>query len=164
MLCVLSALTFAHCSGEPPGQQEIAQFLPAPEKLKGWEAVGPPQKFSGDDLFVYMNGGAGKYLSHGFKQLIAQDYSNKNKKTITLELFEMKNPSGAQEMYLAKSGKSGKPLTIGDEALLQEYYLNFRKEHFLVTLTGTDPEKETVDGLLTIARGVDEQISCEEDL
>jgi len=158
VLCALSALTFVHCSGEPPGQQDISLLLPAPEKLKGWEAVGPPQKFSGDDLFVYMNGGAGKYLSHGFKQLTAQEYRNKNKKNITLELFEMKNHSGAQEMYAAKSGKSGKRVAIGDEALLEEYYLNFRKKHFLVTLTGADAEKETVDGLLTIARGVDEQI------
>ena len=158
VLCALSALTFVHCSGEPPGQPDISLFLPAPEKLKGWEAVGPPQKFRGDDLFVYMNGGAGKYLSHGFKQLIAQEYRNKNKKTITIELFEMKNHSGAQEIYLAKTGKSGRRVATGDEALLEEYYLNFRKKNFLVTLTGTDSEKETIDGLLTIARGVDERI------
>ena len=158
VLCALSVLTFVHCSGEPPGQQDISLFLPAPEKLKGWEAVGPPQKFRGNDLFVYMNGGAGKYLSHGFKQLIAQEYRSRNKKTITLELFEMENQSGAQGIYAAKAGKNGRRVAIGDEALLEEYYLNFRKKHFLVTLTGADSEKETVDGLLTIARGVDEQI------
>jgi hypothetical protein len=158
VLCALSVLTLVNCSGEPPGQQDVALFLPAPEKLKGWEADGPPQKFRGDDLFVYMNGGAGKYLSQGFKQLIAQEYRSKNNKNITLELFEMGNQSGAQEMYAAKSGKNGRRVAIGDEALLAEYYLNFRKKYFLVTLTGSDSEKETVDGLLTIASGVDELI------
>ena len=105
-----------------------------------------------------MNGGAGKYLSHGFKQLIAQNYRNKNEKIITLELFEMESPSGAQEIYDAKSGGSGRKVVIGDAALLKKYYLNFRKKHFLVTLTGADSDKETVDGLLTIARGVDQRI------
>ena len=49
-------------------------------------------------------------------------------------------------------------MNIGDEALLEEYYLNFREKQSLATLTGSDPEKETMDGLLSIAREVDERI------
>jgi hypothetical protein len=158
MLCFLSALILFHCAGGTPDQREITELLPAEEKLNGWKTVGPAKIYRGKDLFVYMNGGAEEYLPHGFKQLLARKYSNKNNKTITLELFEMENSAGADKVFVSKADERGKGMNIGDEAVLEEYYLNFRKKQFLVTLTGSDPEKETIEGLLTIARGVEEQI------
>ncbi|MDX1779646.1 MAG: DUF6599 family protein [Thermodesulfobacteriota bacterium] len=158
MLCVLSGLILLHCAGGPPDQREITDLLPAEDTLNGWKTVGPSRIFRGKDLFVYMNGGAEEYLPHGFKQLLAQKYSNENNKTITLELFEMENPAGAEKVYVSKADERGKGMNIGDEAVLEEYYLNFREKQFLVTLTGSDPEKEIIEGLLTIAKEVDEQI------
>jgi hypothetical protein len=158
ILCALSVLFLFHCAGKTPDQREMRELLPAEENLSGWKTVGPAQIFKGKDLFVYMNGGAEEYLPHGFKQLLAQKYSTEKSKTITLELFEMENPAGAEKVFVSKKGKRGREMNIGDEALLEEYYLNFRKKQFLVTLTGSDPEKEIIDGLLTIARGVDELI------
>ena len=158
ILCILSALVLFHCAGGKSDQREITELLPAEDKLNGWKTAGPAQIFRGKDLFIYMNGGAEEYLPHGFKQLLAQKYSNENNKIITLELFEMENSSGAEKIYVLKTGERGKGMNIGDEALLEEYYLNFREKQFLATLTGSDPEKETMDGLLSIAREVDERI------
>ena len=158
ILCSLSVLILFHCAGGKSDQREIAELLPGENKLNGWKAVGPVQIYRGKDLFVYMNGGAEEYLSHGFKQLLAQKYNNENNKTITLELFEMEDSTSALKMYGLKTGDGGKQVAMGNEALLEEYYLNFRKDNFLATLTGFDSEKETIDGLLTIARVVDEQI------
>ncbi len=158
VLCSFIALIVIQCSRKPPGQRDLSCYLPAPDTLKGWKPVDPPQKFAGKDLYVYMNGGAEIYLSHGFKQLIAHKYINKNNKTITLEIFEMESPSGASAMYSLKTGNDGLQSEIGDEALLEDYYLNVRKDNFLVTLTGVDSEKETINGLITIAKMVDERI------
>ena len=158
VLYTLSALVLFHCAGGTPDQREITELLPAEDKLKGWKTVGPAKIFRGKDLFVYMNGGAEEYLPHGFKQLLAQKYSNENNKTITLELFEMENSAGAEKVFVSKTDEPGRRMNIGDEAVLEEYYLNFREKQFLVTLTGSDPEKEIIDGLLTIARGIEEQI------
>ena len=158
MLCILSGLIFLHCAGGTPDQREITGLLPAEDKLNGWKTVGPAHIVRGKDLFVYMNGGAEEYLSQGFRQALAQKYSNENNKTITLELFEMKNSTGALNMYDLKTGDGGRQVAMGNESLLEEYYLNFRKDNFLVTLTGSDSAKETIEGLLTIARGVDERL------
>ncbi len=155
MLCILSGLILFHCAGETPDQREITELLPAGDKLNGWKTVGPLHLYRGKDLFVYMNGGAEEYLSLGFKQLLSQKYSNENNKTITLELFEMENSTGALKMYGLKTGDGGRQVAMGNEGLLEEYYLNFRKDNFLVTLTGFDSEKETIDGLLAIGGGVD---------
>ncbi len=70
----------------------------------------------------------------------------------------MESPSGASEMYALKTGNDGIHSEIGDEALLEDYYLNVRKDNFLVTLTGVDSDKETIDGLITIAKMVDGRI------
>jgi hypothetical protein len=158
VLCCFVALIVIQCSKKPPGQRDLSCYLPASDILKGWKSVDPPQKFAGKDLYVYMNGGAGIYLSHGFKQLIVHKYINQHNKTITLELFEMESPSSASEMYGLKTGKDGIESEIGDEALLEDYYLNILKDNYLITLTGIDSEKETIDGLITIAKMVDERI------
>lgn len=152
------AIIVIQCSRRPSGQSDISFYLPGPENLEEWKSIAHPQKFTGKDLYSHMNGGAEKYLSLGFKQLITQDYSNNNNKTITLEIFEMENTTGALEMYASKTDNDGIPLAIGNEALLEDYYLNFRKNNFLVTLTGFDSEQETINGLMTIAKIVDERI------
>ena len=158
VLCTFIALVVIQCSRRTPCQQDISYYLPAPDRLQGWKSIDPPQNFTGKELYVYMNGGAEIYLSRGFKQLITQKYINKSNKAITLEIFEMESISSALEMYTSKIGNDGTPLAIGKEALLEDYYLNFQEENFLVTLTGFDSEKETIDGLITIAKVVDERI------
>jgi hypothetical protein len=105
-----------------------------------------------------MDGGAEIYISHGFRQLISQEYVNQNNKTINLEIFEMENASGAHGMYSFKIGKNGKKIALGGDALLEDYYLNFWKGKYLVTLTGFDSDRETIEGLIRIAEAVDGRI------
>ena len=158
MLCTLSALVLFCCARGTSDQRDISELLPVEDKLNGWKAVGPRQIFRGNDLFVYMNGGAEKYLSHGFKQILIQKYRSRNNTTITLELFEMENNRGARKLYDLITGDAGRQVPMGDEALLEEYYLNFRKGNFLATVTGNNSEQETIDGLLAIGQGVNEQL------
>ena len=70
----------------------------------------------------------------------------------------MTSPESAYGMYTFKTSAQGDVLPIGDEALLEGYYMNFWKGNFLVTLTGFDEDQETVKGLLGIARAVDAKI------
>jgi hypothetical protein len=158
-LLFLTITLFAiQCSRKPDDQHDGFHYLPEPQKLQGWKPVGSPQRFMGEELYVYMNGGAGIYHSYGFKKLIAQEYINQNSKTIALEIFEMENSSGAYGIYTSKIGNDGKVLPVGSEASLEDYYLNFWKGNFLVTLTGFDSAKDTVDGLMIIAHAVDENL------
>lgn len=140
-------------------QGDILLLLPQISDLKDWKAEGDPQKAVGEDLFVLINGGAELFLKCGFRQAVLLTYQNKKGKRINLELFEMKNAAAASEIYGHKSGGEGKKLSVGDEALLAEYYLIFRKGRFYAALTGFDSEDDTVEGLLVIARGIEKQLS-----
>lgn len=138
-----------------PDPGDISTYLPSAEEVAGWSQDGSLENFRGDDLFMMINGGADIYHEYGFKQVIGADYTNSNGKAIRLEIYEMENPAAAYGIYTFKTGEGGKAMEIGQEALLEEYYLNFWKGNVLVTVIGQDPEEETVQGIVAIAKAVD---------
>ena len=146
------------CTKPVAYNHNIFHILPEQEHLKEWKPVAPAQTFVGEELYSYMNGGAEIYYSNGFKQMVAQEYSKGRNKTISLEIFEMKNASSAQEMFALKTGDEGIPLHVGNDALLEEYYLNFWKKNFLVTVTAYKPDKESLNALVELAADVDRNI------
>lgn len=130
---------------------DIIDYLPKAGELGDWNPSDDLQHMKGEDLFLLINGGAEVYHEYGFKEVLAQGFKNKNKKSFNLEIFRMTSPDAAYGIYTFKTGQEGKPLEVGDEGLLEEYYLNFRKGSYLVTITGFDSEKETIDGLIHAA-------------
>jgi hypothetical protein len=148
-----------HSSGDLSSQQQdLHKYVPGVTELGEWKKDGSPQEYKGEDLFLYIDGGAEIYHEYGFRQVVVQDYLNKGGKSISLEIFQMTSPESAYGMYTFKTSAQGDVLAIGDEALLEGYYMNFWKGDFLVTLTGFDEDQETVKGLLGIARAVDAKI------
>jgi len=139
-------------SGQKTGLQN---YLPRDGEIKGWKINDLPQEYKGEDLYLYIDGGAEIYREYGFSQVIVQDFTNPDGKSVSLEIFEMVSPESAYGMYTFKTSPQGEALAIGGEARLEGYYLNFWKGNYLVTLTGFAEDKETVEGLVEIARGVD---------
>jgi hypothetical protein len=156
-ISVFFSFFLSACAQATIEEDGLRQFLPE-KKLNNWQAEDSPQQYTGDDLYLYINGGAEIYHEYGFEQVIVQDYSNKQGKSISLELFEMSGPESAFGMYAFKSSSLGKELSIGDGAALEDYYLNFWKGKYLITLTGFDADEETVLGLKQIAESMDAKI------
>ena len=127
-------------------------------EVETWRGVGKPDRAAGEDLFTLINGGAEIYHEYGFKQTIMQSYENDRGKSINLEIYDMSDPVSAYGIYTFKTSPRGEEKQIGNDALLEDYYLNFWKGNFLVTLTGFDSEQETRNGLMTLARAVEKKI------
>jgi Family of unknown function (DUF6599) len=70
----------------------------------------------------------------------------------------MQSPSSAYGMLTFKRSPRGEPLGLGDEGQLADYYLNFYKGRYLVTITALDQADPARIGLLAIASGVDKRI------
>ncbi len=141
-----------------PPLQKLEVFLPDKGKLQNWKAENAPQLYKGEDLYLYIDGGAEIYHEYGFKQVLVQDYKSAAGKSLTLEIFEMANSECAFGMYTFKSSAKGKTIAVGQDGQLEQYYLNFWKGNFLVTLTGFDGSPEVIQGLMLIARSVDAKI------
>jgi len=160
LLVVLSPAVPLQESAEisAPAALDLRAFLPAAADLREWTRKDPPQQFKGEDLFLYIDGGAELYREYGFRQVIAQDYRNKKGKIISLEIFEMASAEAAYGMFTFKSSGKGKPTAVGQDGRLEDYFLNFWKGPCLVTLTGYDAGPECIRGILEIARAVDAKI------
>jgi hypothetical protein len=136
------------------------QYLPQPSELEAWCIEGQPKEFEGEALHERGKGDADAYLRAGFKGAAAASYRNGAGKRVDLEVFEMVSPVSARAVYKQKAGGGGEAVSFGDEALLQKGRLQFRKANFHVVLTGQDSEKDTVEGLLAIARIVEKKIGA----
>ena len=119
---------------------------------------GEPQDYTGEDLFLYIDGGAEIYREYGFAEVLIQDYKGPEGKRLSLEIFRMTSPEAAFGMYTFKRSPKGTPVEAGAEGQLEGYYLNLWKGRFLVTITGQDEGPATRRGLLELARAVAEKI------
>lgn len=154
-------LAVIQCADQPAVNTVSPEIGVAAVDITGWHREYEPEIYVGDSLFELINGGAEVYHRFGFVQALATQYADDSGRSISLEVFEMKNVEGAESIYSDKTGGSGEPLQIGDEAAGEDYYLNFRSGRFLVTITGFDSEPETTEGILQLARAVAIQLGGE---
>ena len=136
----------------------LVKLLPDDEAVPGWRLKGEPQLFVGQDLFTYIDGGADIYLEYGFREVLVQDYEGPGGKTVSAEVFEMTDPGAAFGMYTVKRSARGRPVGSGDRGQIEDYYLNFWKGRYLVTLTGFDSSPETLMGIEALARESDARL------
>jgi hypothetical protein len=155
----LLLLLIAASAAAQQGPGDLSGYLPASGEVTDWKLSETPKSYRGDKLFVMINGGAEIFHEYGFTQVINAEYQEVRGKSITLEIYEMESPAAAYGIYTFRVGGGGKALAIGQEAFLEDYYLNFWKGNLLITVIGQDSEKDTVQGVVALARAVDERIT-----
>lgn len=153
LLLIAVSAAAQQAPGDPSG------CLPASGDIAGWKLSGQPRNYRGDQLFEMINGGAGIYHEYGFRQVLSAEYADASGKSIGLEIYEMTSPASAYGIYTFKIGDNGKAMSIGQEAMLQDYYLNFWKGNLLVTVIGRDSEERTLQGVVELAKAVDARIT-----
>ena len=146
-------------AAESPPKESLLHLMPLESDLNGWKLDGEPETAEGIRLFELINGGAEEYVKEGFRRAVLATYRNKEGKRINLDIYEMLSPESAKRIHRKKAGDKGQKVSVGDEAALEDHYLNFRKGAYQVTLSGYDTQKETLEWLLRLARLVAERIS-----
>ena len=147
-------LSMIQCAKGPVADRRSSDISAAAVEIDGWQREYEPEVYVGESLFELINGGAEVYHRFGFVQALATQYADVHGRSFSLEVFEMGDVEGARNIYSDKTGGSGEPLEIGDEAAGEDYYLNLRSGRFLVTITGFDSDEQTTDGILELAREV----------
>ncbi len=158
-LCVsLSAAGSAVLQAQTDKQvSPLFKFLPGADSMTGWVIKDEPQTFEGEDLFLYIDGGAEIYHEYGFTRTITQDYW-KGEDSITVEIFEMASPEAAFGIFAHKRGPDGKSMNVGTTSSLEGYYVNFWRGRYLVTLTASQESEDVINGLRTAAGIIDSRI------
>ncbi len=142
-------------------QDDLSRFLPGSGEVLGWSRDGAPRAYRGEGLYEYINGGAEIYHEYGFRQVVVQDFKREDGRSISVEIFEMEDSSSAYGIFTFKTNPEDKEISLGSDGLLSDYYLNFWKARYLVTLTGFDENEETIRGLQNIAHSIDRKIEAD---
>jgi len=72
--------------------------LPSGATLGGFADIEKPESYTAATLYTYMDGGADFYVNQGLSKLYVRRYGRGNE-SFVLELYEMKNASGASRVY-----------------------------------------------------------------
>jgi len=150
-------------SNQPKSSKEILDYLPPKNELQMWNPIGQPQTAQGEDLFQLINGGAEIYHEYGFKNAVIQSYEHKNGLSLNIEIYEMEDTQSAYGAFSFKTGCQGKKADVGTEAVLEDYYLNFWKGDFVVTIIGFNTSQATHKALLKFARIIESKLPKSEE-
>jgi len=93
------------------------------------------------NLYDYINGGAERYLRHGFEKLYAARYTNGAADELTLDLYDMGTPENAKAVFQGTRLPSPSPLPLCHAALGHEYGLIFQRGRVYgeISLSKADP-------------------------
>ena len=146
----------------PVPDSDPAALIPAAGEVPGWTPRGEAQRFDGEDLYVYIDGGAEIFNEYGFRRVIAQDFENPGGAGIALEIYEMTDPAAAFGIYSFQRSGQGQAAGLGTEGEIEDYYLRFWKGPYLAVVTGYDPHGRDpgrlMEGVIAVARAVDARI------
>jgi hypothetical protein len=158
----IQALLWILLTGAWGGQalaSDLPSLAPAAGDLDTWAPVGQALQYEGMDLYELINGGAEVYHEYGFRRVLAQEYGDQDQRFISLEIYEMENTAAAFGIYSFKTGPKGQSIPLGTEAILAGHYLNIWKGRFLLTLSGSDADESTREGLVEIGKAVTDRIT-----
>jgi hypothetical protein len=146
---VLVLLAF---SWADPASGALAQFLPPPTDIPGWEPEGAPQEAEGEALFKLINGGAEIYLRHGFVRAVLQVYVRPDQQLLQIEIYEMGAADGARRVLAERGGGRIASVGVGAEGARGDHYLVFREGRHLVSVAGPDAQPESQELVVRVAR------------
>lgn len=134
-------------------------LLSLPESISGWTLKGEPESYRGDDLFLYINGGADIFHEYGFKEVISSEYLRGENGRISVEIYRMKNPFSAFGIFSFKTGGKWETSPGGHLFNTEDYYLNLLLGDCLVTITSININKQTAKGIEIIQNELEKTIS-----
>jgi hypothetical protein len=126
-------------------------------EIKGWTPEGEANIKTPDDLWEYINGAAGLYLSYGFKVLRYCDFT-RGDHLMTVDIYDMGSPLNAFGIYATERPGDVKPRSIGTEAvIIPPAYCLLLKDRFYIKVQMIKGDIDD-DSLKTVLNSIDTSI------
>ncbi len=143
------------------GQKPVdtKSLLPEDGDIPNWNLKDSVETYFGEDLFMYINGGADMYLEYGFDEVATGRYLNYISNNILVDIYKMSSIDAAYGIYTLSSTSKGKPQDFGDQSLLYDYYLDLWKGPYFMRFTANKKENGMIDTLVVFAKTISSKIS-----
>ncbi len=111
LLCVATARSAALRTAD------LSSLFPPDSTLAGWELETAPTEYGPETLYLYLDGGAERFLSYGFRRLFHARYEldDGSLAGVTLDVFDMGTDLGAFGIYRSGLSASALPRAWGAE-------------------------------------------------
>ena len=141
--------------------KDLSKLLP--DKIDEWNLKGKSEIYKGDDLFLYINGGADIYHEYGFREVISSEYEKVGAGRISVEVYLMNDPVSAFGIFSFRTGGKWERTSSNNLSSSDGYYLNLLAGNFLITITSLDINEETGRGINVIRKFLEGNISIPAD-
>ncbi len=159
MLLLLSSVLIPGCAeqGSDRPMTDVADLLP--EQISSWNRSNAPVTYDRETIFDYINGAGEVYRSYEFSQVAVATYSRPDRPEITVELFDMGNPSDAFGVfsYAREQEQTG----IGGGYEHKGRVLCFWQDRYYACLAAEESDSDTSSVLLDAARAISQQLPPE---
>jgi hypothetical protein len=169
LLSVLLACGTVSCQKNPAAKDEVEAAMevqpgvfPTTGEAGGWVPVGEVHLFTGEGLFEHIDGGADIYFEYGFVKLVTRDYTE-GKNAVSLEIYEMKNPSAAFGIYSYNRHPALSPIDVGGEGSIHSNGLLFWQDRYYVEVRQLGSGTIFSEDFLTLAKAVSNKIGATAD-
>ncbi len=133
--------------------------FPRTNEVSGWAMVGETRTFTADNLYEYIDGAADKFTQAGFGHVQTTDYRFQNTVDATADVYTMKTPEAARQIFEEESSPGSQALELGDRAQLSEGTLLFTHGRFYVKVVAFGNPPGIAGGIETLGRAIEAKLS-----
>jgi hypothetical protein len=147
-LCIIIILNFSATlfAKEDP---KDAKYFPA---ITLWAKPVKLATYDANNLWDKIDGAADGYLSYNFEELTIGDYTSKDGKYISLEIYRHKTPEDAFGIYSQERPQEGKFQAIGAQGYEVEGSFNFVSDKYYVKVRSNYTDAESMNTIREIAK------------
>jgi len=132
--------------------------FPASGAFAGWEKTSDTRVFAAKDLWKYIDGDAEQYIQAGVVSTSTSDYKYQNQLEAVVDVYTMRDSSGAMKVFETNQSKGAKTVALGDAGVAYEQSVIFRKGPYLVRIVAYESTPGTQEALLALAQGVEAKL------
>ncbi len=162
------AIGLRACGGSPPESKPpapprasadtgLAAYLPAAGALAGWTRSKPPQAYSADNLWEFIDGAAEIYVGFGVQDALSAGYSLGGA-DVSVEVYQAPDSLHAWGIYAQERPPAPQAIQVGAEGYANSNVLIFWKGPCYVKLIADRPDKPGSAALAALAVAISEKL------
>ena len=152
---VLPTVSYAAAPEAAPASSAQAGFLPVTPPA-GWQAMGPVERYTPDNLYVKINGRAEQYLDFDVvgMETMTLVHDADSSRFLDAYIYDMATQVNALGIF-ATERSPGDDAAYGSDGYSVGSSVFFRKGQYYTQLLGSDDAPETRDALAAVALALD---------
>jgi hypothetical protein len=140
-----------------PADTGLAAYLPAAGAPAGWTRSKPPQAYSADNLWEFIDGAAETYVGFGVQDALGAGYTFGGA-DVSIEIYEASDSLHAFGIYTQERPPAPQAVPVGAEGYLNSNVLIFWKGPCYVKLIAARPDKPGSPALTALASAISEKL------